>query len=331
MHVPLGKQHALHIFHEMATKGSGKLASLLRGGGKAEHLQDSLQRRNSHSVLPELSTQAVAAGAASLQGQRESQEDAHYAAPLGPSFDLYAVFDGHGGDRASHFCAKELPAALKPLLEKEPDCKRPLECLGRALRMLESRFLEIAKGEDLLDGTTACVVLLGEELLLHANIGDSEAVLSHATEGVVALSEVHNAARNEQEAARVLESGGKLFMQRLCHPVLAPRFCSIAVTRSIGDVLFKDQEFCRGRPITLLSEPFLSQRKRSPEDEFLIIGCDGVWDTLSHKQAVDIVRDAFSKGLSADQAAQLVSNAALEAGSQDNISAVIVQLGKKED
>lgn len=247
---------------------------------KAKRLSEKRSLSRSCSTLQQ--TQAALAankfllrvGVHSIQGRRKEQEDAHTTSLRkvdsmasmeqngdGPEhvvlageeeeqscFDLVAVFDGHGGALAAEFCSIRIPALLKTQELLRVDTKAALE---QAIARCEEEFLDMARRQDLLDGTTACIVVIMEDgLMLHANVGDSEAVLCRMKEagsqdgdvGVVEalpLSEVHNPAKNDAEVARIRMEGGKLVGARLCHPVLSPLFCSIAVSRSLGDLLFK--------------------------------------------------------------------------------------------
>lgn len=36
--------------------------------------------------------------------------------------------------------------------------------------------------------------------------------------------------------------------------------------------------------------------ERTPQDDLLIIGCDGVWDVLSSEEGVGVVREIFESG-----------------------------------
>ena len=69
-----------------------------------------------------------------------------------------------------------------------------------------------------------------------------------------------------------------------------------------------------------------AQRLLEPEDEFMILACDGLWDVLTSQEAVDIV-NAF-KHLGAEEAVRELAHTAYDAGSYDNISVVLVLFTK---
>jgi serine/threonine protein phosphatase PrpC len=80
----------------------------------------------------------------------------------------------------------------------------------------------------------------------------------------------------------VVEAGGRVAAHRVCHPFLSPQVISIAVSRSIGDSLFKLPEFCRGAPPALTAEPWVMARQlRLAEDWFVLLACDGVFDVMT--------------------------------------------------
>jgi len=59
-------------------------------------------------------------GVSEMQGWRPTMEDAYIAEPefasnVLPNASLFAVFDGHGGDEVSKFCAKHIPEELPKL------------------------------------------------------------------------------------------------------------------------------------------------------------------------------------------------------------------------
>lgn len=66
------------------------------------------------------------------------------------------------------------------------------------------------------------------------------------------------------------------------------------------------------------------QVKLEPSHEFVILACDGVWDVLSNKAAVSLVRKAVRQGQTAEQAAESLCKRALKQGSMDNISVVVI-------
>jgi serine/threonine protein phosphatase PrpC len=42
--------------------------------------------------------------------------------------------------------------------------------------------------------------------------------------------------------------------------------------------------------------PDIEVHERTPHDDLLIIGCDGVWDVLSSEEGVGVVREIFESG-----------------------------------
>ena len=80
-------------------------------------------------------------------------------------------------------------------------------------------------------------------------------------------------------------------------------------------------------PSLLSTEPTISRRPISPQDRFVILACDGVWDVLSDQQACDSVRGALDEPHGdADAAARKLAGDAFSAGSEDNISVIVCVL-----
>jgi protein phosphatase 2C family protein 2/3 len=40
----------------------------------------------------------------------------------------------------------------------------------------------------------------------------------------------------------------------------------------------------------LTAEPEVTQHQLAPNDEFLVLGCDGLWDVISSQRAVEVAR-----------------------------------------
>ena len=62
------------------------------------------------------------------------------------------------------------------------------------------------------------------------------------------------------------------------------------------------------------------------QDEFFVIGSDGVFDCLSNENCVNIVRRALMEGKELSEAARALTQAALDLGSNDNVTAVVIAL-----
>jgi len=176
---------------------------------------------------------------------------------------------------------------------------------------------------DWMDGTTAAVAAIVDRKLVVGNVGDSELVLC-CEKTAIPLASVHNMKKNPAEIVRVSEAGGKVYNNRVGHPKFNPAVISLGVSRAIGDIAFKHEKFTNGKESGLSAEPEVVVRELTGEEEFLIIGCDGLWDVVLHQQAVDVAHETLQKSSSVHQAAQELGELALKLGSRDNITVMVL-------
>ncbi|XP_051141424.1 probable protein phosphatase 2C 47 isoform X2 [Andrographis paniculata] len=184
---------------------------------------------------------------------------------------FYGVFDGHGGRDAASFTKKNL---LKFIVE---DLHFP-DGVKRAVRnafVKVDHALADSKHLDLSSGTTALTALVLERTLLIANAGDSRAVLGKRGRAIE-LSKDHKP-NCTSEKLRIEKLGGVIYDGYLNG--------QLSVARSLGDWHIKGS---KGSKCPLSAEPELEEIVLSEEDEFLIIGCDGLWDVMSSQYAVTI-------------------------------------------
>lgn len=96
------------------------------------------------------------------------------------------------------------------------------------------------------------------------------------------------------------------------------------MSRALGDPDFK-------APRRLVeAEPDVARLELRPgADSFLLLGSDGLFEQLSAQQAVDITRKALSalgrpSDAAADAAADALVQKALQAGTSDNVTALLM-------
>uniref|UniRef100_A0A673KKV8 Integrin-linked kinase-associated serine/threonine phosphatase n=1 Tax=Sinocyclocheilus rhinocerous TaxID=307959 RepID=A0A673KKV8_9TELE len=99
----------------------------------------------------------------------------------------FAVFDGHGGARASQFAAENLHQTLLSKFPKgdvENLEKLVRKCLLDTFRQTDEDFLKKASSQKPAwkDGSTATCMLVVDDVLYVANLGDSRVSLKTKTE-----------------------------------------------------------------------------------------------------------------------------------------------------
>lgn len=150
-----------------------------------------------------------------------------------------------------------------------------------------------------------CVVRKeGQHSVLYvANIGDTRAVLSKS--GQAERMSIDDKCDNIDEQIRIKSVGGLIVMNRVGGV--------LAVTRAFGDHALRDSG--------LTAVPHIIKYTLKPFDKFLVIASDGVWDEMSDQDAISLCKD----DVSTKQIAQQIVKTAVQRGSKDNVSVIVIR------
>eukprot|EP00968_Pinguiococcus_pyrenoidosus_P023077 scaffold3537_cov256-Pinguiococcus_pyrenoidosus.AAC.4 len=189
-------------------------------------------------------------------------------------------------------------------------------------------------------GSTATTALILRDRLWLANVGDSRTLLCRKGE-VYAFTLDHKPDR-EDEIARIKAAGGFV----IHHRVLG----ELAVSRAFGDAEYKkgiqeyvaqddlknlrqgtlmgggDEEADLSRPI-LTAEPEIQSLRLTPDDEFLLLACDGLFDVFDNEEVVEVVREEMREHQDAQRCVEKLSHRAIhERNCRDNVTIVLIIL-----
>ena len=277
---------------------------------------------NSHAMLPAHSY----SGYCDIQGRRRTIEDFH-AIHLLPNQQFYGIFDGHLGNFASKYAASFLYDEVAMRLvdwSTNPSIKSKemvSNSVADAFTAVHEKFLAAITTRvppTFMDqsGTTATALLVTNHSIVVMSIGDSRAVLStrrrlsndtnsnpHWDLVAHQLTKDH-VASDPEEREMVERRGGQIIRTNGMERVMG----SLIVTRSIGDpnlapylsrvphltIMSKDEvlQLCGNHRYTDNS----SSAGRIDDDDvhashlcYIILASDGLWDTVSNQEAVDMV------------------------------------------
>jgi len=281
-------------------------------------------------VFSEEVTDRVIVACVSLQGKRPENEDRFAVQSNVNGTSIFGVFDGHDGPKASEYCAKFL---IKNITKQKSFPKALPKALERGFLHTDKKFLDkIESG-----GTTAIVAALehkgGKNSVLHvANVGDSRCVASVGGKAV-ALSVDHKP-NLPAEQARISKTSSHE-VEEVVEIVQGKRVKvarvdgTLAVSRAIGDGDFKDD---RDKPLeeqAVSSLPELQTVELTPEHEFVVLACDGLWDVFSNEEAVEFIGNKITSGTTQEDLVSVAKSLALQAiqkNSTDNVTVLIVKL-----
>ncbi|XP_057858553.2 probable protein phosphatase 2C 57 [Cryptomeria japonica] len=257
-------------------------------------------------------------------GVRQNMEDTHvcidnFADKFGCSslgdgpWALYGVFDGHGGKHAAQFVCDKLPNLIVKDMHFPSEVEKAVR---RAFLHIDTAFAEACSLNTCLSsGTTALVAMIFGRYLLVANAGDCRAVLSRQGKAIE-MSRDHNTDCS-RERKRIEASGGYIDDGYLNG--------HLTVTRALGDWHMEGMKTNSvGARGPLSAEPELKRITLTEEDEFLIIGCDGLWEVFRSQNAVDFARRKLQEHNDPLVCCKELIDEALKRKTADNLTVVVV-------
>ncbi|KAK1650523.1 hypothetical protein QYE76_068328 [Lolium multiflorum] len=145
-----------------------------------------------------------------------------------------------------------------------------------------------------IEGSTACMALIGGNQIIVGNIGDSRCVLSRNGQAID-LSTDHKP--NEPgERARIEAAGGSVVQREVLvydasgrmRIELGPYRVNgiIAVSRALGDFQFK-----KNNRLKLICNPDIHTEDITDDIDFLLIASDGIWEVKTSEEVVTYVNE----------------------------------------
>ena len=214
---------------------------------------------------------------------------------------LFAIFDGHGGKLVSDYLYNNYEKTLISILEKNN--YNIEKSIKESFKEIDNNLEKIPNTKTI--GSTATIILIDNNILYCANVGDSESYYI-SKDKIIKLTNLHNC-NNKNEVERVKNSKGLIFGNRV--------FGMLNLTRSIGDFDFKIYG--------VINEPFIYKVNLIENySKYVILGSDGVWDVINDSDLIQIEK---KYGSLCKNFCNKIVEEAINKGSQDNISCIVIK------
>mmetsp|Transcript_6824 Transcript_6824/g.11336 ORF Transcript_6824/g.11336 Transcript_6824/m.11336 type:complete len:1305 (+) Transcript_6824:255-4169(+) len=237
------------------------------------------------------------------------------------AMSIAGVFDGHSGSKCAQYLLEKFAPAL---VSKESlyNKSKQKEALIDTCREMDEQVCEYLYERNDSSGSTGVVMLYDgrSRVFTVANVGDSMCVLSRGGKAVK-IHRTHRVGDEAEEVARVKAAGGTVVNKRVNG--------LLAISRAFGDTQFKSQDDISG---PVIAAPDVVSEIITPMTEFAIAATDGLWDVIEPQVAVNFVKRRMLRKQDFATIVQDLVNDALDRGSVDNVTAVIIMfhLDKKD-
>jgi serine/threonine protein phosphatase PrpC len=244
----------------------------------------------------------------SVGKQRTHNEDAFFTLTTMFSYDktefpfgLYVVADGMGGHKngeiASELAIRTIVGYIlteiyTPLMSLDPEQGELSfrEVFHAGIEKANSEIIKKSYG----GGTTVTAILIVDEQMTLAHVGDSRIYSADKNGNLEALTRDHSLVKRLQELGQITPEEAAVHPQRN------------VLYRALG----------QGEPF----DPEIISDKR-PESGYLLVCSDGLWSIVDQS----IISSIIKSGVSAQDICDRLIDAANDAGGPDNISAILVE------
>merc|ERR1719329_1825957 len=124
-----------------------------------------------------------------------------------------------------------------------------------------------------------------------AHAGDSRAVLCRSGKAEE-LTDDHKP-ELPGETRRIERAGGRVTLSGPCHRIDG---WGLNLSRALGDFHYKATDHLAPECQKVIAMPEVGFVDVAEEDEFLLLGCDGVFELLTSQEVVDVIRQQFQAG-----------------------------------
>ena len=221
-----------------------------------------------------------------------------------PRVSFFGIYDGHGGETCPEFLRDNLHDYIIHNNEYFPE--NIPEAIKLAFNKAEKNFIEnyaLDKKKELKDksGSCAVVILIVDNKIYIANVGDSRCLLSMENgKKYIEVTKDHKPNLPE-EMERIVKYGGKVYRTEtlirkvsnaklIGKKIIGPFRVSpggLSVSRTIGDVEAKLEKY-GGNSNVVISTPDIFIYDLNKDDiDFFILGCDGIFDQLSSDEVIN--------------------------------------------
>jgi len=269
---------------------------------------------------------AFRVGVAEVNGWRNGMEDANLI-HMCPEWAFFGVFDGHGGDQCSAYVVQQIEASLK-----KNGCPKDDAALKKMVLAADKAFLD--SKQDSGSTGTMCIVQRpsqGNKFSLRiANVGDSRVLLGRRDGAIVdgggtdsGLTTDHKP-DHPSERERIYRCGGYVEVTQEGGPARVNG--ELSVSRCFGDASHKTTGGPKPEDHPVTADPEMGHSECS-ESDFLLLVCDGISEgDFPNAEVVKMVAASLKEHNDPGAAGLAVCHKAIEAGSKDNVTCMVVLL-----
>ena len=97
----------------------------------------------------------------------------------------------------------------------------------------------------------------------------------------------------ETEKKRIIKAGGSIHEGRIN--------ADLNISRAMGHLEDKRDRTRSLDHQIIISAPDIKKRLLTEDDEFILMGCDGIWETMAYKDVIDFVNTEITNGVKLDK------------------------------